>query len=330
MKYSYVIIDDDPRSVLKTQAMASGFQQLQYLGAAHTYDEGLDLILEHQPAVVFLEIQPEDTSSRLSLSLINELHRYLKQVPKIIITTFDKALAFEAIKYEVLDYCVKPVAAGDLRKALLRLQKSTSEPQTIPVPQPAVAHVPVSTTGVAGYPFIVDLPIEASDVPENSGDIDSRTEEHFSDPGSALIGTIVNAEPQGAFTEVEEQTPPEAAKDEKPLIICVKSYGDYRFIEAGDICYLQADNNSTDIHLYNGEMITAFKTLKHFENVLSSPFVRIHNSYIVNIDYVSRIHTGNSVCYIKGTTTKLPFSKSYKENVDAIINSITNGNYLEI
>lgn len=77
-------------------------------------------------------------------------------------------------------------------------------------------------------------------------------------------------------------------------------------------------------------MITAFKTLKHFETVLSSPFVRIHNSYIVNIDYVSRIHTGNAVCYIKNTTTKLPFSKSYKENVDAILNSITKGNYLEI
>ena len=122
----------------------------------------------------------------------------------------------------------------------------------------------------------------------------------------------------------------ETRKEDKPLIICVKSYGDYRFIEAKDICYLQADNNSTDIHLYNGEMITAFKTLKHFEGVLSSPFVRIHNSYIVNIDYVSRIHTGNAVCYIKNTTTKLPFSKSYKENVDSIINSITNGNYLEI
>jgi DNA-binding LytR/AlgR family response regulator len=120
------------------------------------------------------------------------------------------------------------------------------------------------------------------------------------------------------------------SKDEKPLIICVKSYGDYRFIEAKDICYLQADNNSTDIHLYNGEMITAFKTLKHFEGVLTSPFVRIHNSYIVNIDYVSRIHTGNAVCYIKNTTIKLPFSKSYKENVDSIINSITTGNYLEI
>jgi DNA-binding LytR/AlgR family response regulator len=77
-------------------------------------------------------------------------------------------------------------------------------------------------------------------------------------------------------------------------------------------------------------MITAFKTLKHFEGVLSYPFVRIHNSYILNIDYVSRIHTGNAVCHIKNTTTKLPFSKSYKENIDAIITSIASGNYLEI
>ena len=117
---------------------------------------------------------------------------------------------------------------------------------------------------------------------------------------------------------------------EKPLIICVKSYGDYRYIDAKDIAYLQADNNSTDIHLNSGEMITAFKTLKHFEGVMSYPFVRIHNSYIVNIDYVSRIHTGNSVCHIKNTTTKLPFSKSYKENIDAIIGTIASGNYLEI
>jgi DNA-binding LytR/AlgR family response regulator len=117
---------------------------------------------------------------------------------------------------------------------------------------------------------------------------------------------------------------------EKPLIICVKSYGDYRYIEAKDICYLQADNNSTDIHLNTGEMITAFKTLKHFEGLLTYPFVRIHNSYIVNIDYVSRIHTGNAVCHIKNTTTKLPFSKSYKENIDAIIATIASGNYLEI
>jgi DNA-binding LytR/AlgR family response regulator len=165
----------------------------------------------------------------------------------------------------------------------------------------------------------------------NSRQTESVVEKNVIDEMQVLaeIPLEIEIEDDTAFTKDSEDDDV-SNNDDKPLIICVKSYGDYRFIEAKDICYLQADNNSTDIHLYNGEMITAFKTLKHFENVLVSPFVRIHNSYIVNIDYVSRIHTGNSVCYIKNTTTKLPFSKSYKENVDAIINSITKGNYLEI
>lgn len=115
-----------------------------------------------------------------------------------------------------------------------------------------------------------------------------------------------------------------------PLIICVKSYGDYRFIEADQIQYLQADNNSTDIYLRNGEMVTAFKTLKHFESSLPKPFVRVHNSYIVNADLVTRIHTGTATFYLKETAVKIPFSKSYKENVDALLDQISGGNYLEV
>ena len=102
-------------------------------------------------------------------------------------------------------------------------------------------------------------------------------------------------------------------------LICIKSYGDYRFLELDEIAFLKADNNSTDITLNNGEVITAFKTLKYFEENLPSYFFRIHNSYIVNKNYVSRIHTGNTVCYIKNSKTQLPFSKSYKDNVEQII-----------
>ncbi|MGV8994699.1 MAG: LytR/AlgR family response regulator transcription factor [Flavobacterium sp.] len=119
-------------------------------------------------------------------------------------------------------------------------------------------------------------------------------------------------------------------EERRPLVICVKSYGDYRFINASEIFYLKADNNSTDIHLKTGDVITAYKTLKHFEQVLDSPFLRIHNSYIVNIDYVSRIHSGNSSCFIKNSTIKIPFSKTYRSNIEAIIKTMSQGNYIEI
>jgi len=304
MKHKYIVIDDDYNSVVKTRSVAAGFQNLQFVASAANYDDGLDLILEHQPDIVFLEITPGKSHSNLSLHLINELYRYLSKMPKIIVTAKDAELALEALRYEVLDYFVKPVNARDLRKTMLRFEKSLER---------AVAQTPQIVAEAVIETPIIELP-----------EVLEESQEVLTIPDPVLSTEAAVSEPE-TVVEIAE-----ADHKEKPLIICVKSYGDYRFIEANDICYLQADNNSTDIHLNNGEMITAFKTLKHFENVLASPFVRIHNSYIVNIDYVSRIHTGNTVCYIKNTPTKLPFSKSYKENVDAILNNISNGNYLEI
>jgi two-component SAPR family response regulator len=70
MNYSYIIIDDQ-ESVLKTKAMADSFRSL-LLASANNYEEGLNLILEHTPQLIFLEIDPSD-KSKLSLMLINEL-----------------------------------------------------------------------------------------------------------------------------------------------------------------------------------------------------------------------------------------------------------------
>ena len=322
MKHTYVIIDENHESILNTHAVLSRFDNLKLIASATNYDEGLNVILEYNPQIIFLEIDPINKDSRLSLHLINELHRYLKVVPKVIVVTRNMDLAFEAIKFEVFDYFKKPLDFQQLRRTILKFEKSI-----IDVPQFFTDPTVVVDPLVKISQEIIQASI--------ANEIDSEKEEESEVVEKIDTSEIANKIHYYANSEVDviEQSVPfmgNNVPEEKPLIICVKSYGDYRFIEAKEICYLQADNNSTDIHLYNGEMITAFKTLKHFEGSLNSPFVRIHNSYIVNIDYVSRIHTGNAVCYIKNTTIKLPFSKSYKDNVDAIIQSITKGNYLEI
>ncbi|MFB9077829.1 LytR/AlgR family response regulator transcription factor [Flavobacterium procerum] len=267
-KYSYIIIDDDPESAVNTRTVADGFSELSFFGSASDYEEGLALVLEQQPALIFLEIAPQNIPSNLSFSFINELYRYLSTVPKIIITTPKKDLAFEAIKYDVFDYIVKPVIQIDLLKLILKLDKSTLASESIKIKNE------ITTSAV---------------------------------PFARMAQRIA-----------------------EPLIICIKSYGDYRYINAEDICYFQADNNSTDIYLNSGEMITAFKTLKLFESVLTFPFIRIHNSYVINRNYISRIHSGNSMCYIKNSSKKIPFSKTYKANVDLIIADFAAGNYLEV
>ena len=303
MNQTYIIIDDDKGSVLKTQAIAERFKNLSFVASANNYDDGVNLILEHQPRLVFLEIDPADKKSNLSLALINELYRYLRIVPKIIITTSQKDLAYEALQYEVTDYLLKPLNINDFRKAILKFDRAIKSDLPYLEEKNPVATFEVLDEALVDELETAEIDVEVIDIP---------TDENQS----------VTLSPAEVSGEISKQ---------QSLVICVKSYGDYRYIDSDDVLYFEADNNSTDIHLNNGEMITAFKTLKHFETVLPPmQFLRIHNSYIINVNQVSRIHTGNTVCYIKNSTTKLPFSKSYKENVDLIISRIAAGNYLEI
>lgn len=391
---TFVIIDDNYENGLKTKAVAESFQNLSCLAYSDNYDEGLDAILEYNPDIVFLEVDPESKDSNLSLNLINELYRYLNKIPKIFVTAKDNSYCLSAFKHGVSNYFISPIQQKDLRKSIIIIEK---ELETIPKISVPVDHTVFSTVKSievnqpkevvyaeniqkTSAPIVDVTPVTFSKTIEENNpqtfveeevtvheEIEFDDKSLFENPNEEVLleEEIVVAEEELSETNVAVEPtftpeddifdatintftesvslPENKAKEEKevrfkqlentldkPLIICVKSYGDYRYIEAKDVCYLQADNNSTDIHINTGEMITAFKTLKHFENALNYPFVRIHNSYIVNTDYVSRIHTGNAVCHIKNTTTKLPFSKSYKENVDAIIGEIAAGNYLEI
>ena len=431
MKHSYIIVDDNHESILNTQATAMRFQNLAYMGYATNYDSALNLILEHQPSLIFLEINPLKKESNLSLNLINELHHYLTVIPKIIVTAKDQSLVFRAMEYGVADYLMKPLEINAFRKAIFKFEKSVSQ-YTAPnpvaqqsVPQQALTfsdflrHEPfekpivkeeaqptvdkeneviaqeliseINVVEAAAEAITIEKEedevqkaheteeqsevesvednleiseeettdeieesISETDLIENT-EVDENLAEIISEEGIEFDTTEVEKievetvqETETTFeekTEIVESSEENnndgtitilpgqkvVVEQEQPLVICVKSYGDYRYIDSRDIIYFEADNNSVDIHLKDGEMVTAFKTLKVFENVLpASQFLRIHNSYIINVNQVARIHTGNSVCYIKNSTVKLPFSKSYKENVELIIHRIASGNYLEI
>ncbi len=100
--------------------------------------------------------------------------------------------------------------------------------------------------------------------------------------------------------------------------LCLKSYKDFQYINTDEILYLQADNNATDFIMKDGSVISAFKTLKTFENSLPKNFIRVHQSYILNMDYVSRINYGKNICALKTGKKQLPFSKTYKSNIDSL------------
>ncbi len=114
-------------------------------------------------------------------------------------------------------------------------------------------------------------------------------------------------------------------KGDKPEKMCIRSNTDYRFIEMEDLVFLRADNNTTDLYLLNGKKVSAYKPLKFFEEELPPGFLRVHNSYIVNTFFVTRINFGKSNLTLKGYDELLPFSKSYRKKVEGLKEQLKEG-----
>ena len=116
-----------------------------------------------------------------------------------------------------------------------------------------------------------------------------------------------------SLLKFQKQKPVEILKT-----ICLKSNKDYRYLCVNDILFLKADNNTTDFYMSDGTIIGAYKTLKTFENSLPNNFLRIHKSYIINSNCISRIHYGKSICTLNNSAYKLPFTKTFLDNVNFI------------
>lgn len=60
-------------------------------------------------------------------------------------------------------------------------------------------------------------------------------------------------------------------------------------VKLGDIVYLKSDNNYTEFHVQDGEVILVSKTLKSYEKQLKPYlFIRIHQSFLINVRYISK------------------------------------------
>ncbi len=133
-----------------------------------------------------------------------------------------------------------------------------------------------------------------------------------------LINPLTEIEVRKTILKFQKKNPFKAKKN-----ICLKSYKDYQYLETDEILFLKADNNTTDFYMSDGNIINAFKTLKTFEDLLPTNFLRIHKSYIINKNYVSRIQYGKLICTIKKTSHNIPFSKTYYDNVETMKNTLS-------
>lgn len=114
-----IIIDDDLRDKEILEMMLEKYcsNEICIAGYARNTDMGYELILEKKPDVIFLDVELDTESG---FDLLKKFSEYSFKV--IFVTAYDK-YAVKAIKFNALDYVLKPVVITELVEAIQKLKK---------------------------------------------------------------------------------------------------------------------------------------------------------------------------------------------------------------
>ena len=228
-----IIIDDEPlaRSLLKEYLQA--YKNIELVEECNDGFEGVKAIQQHNPDIIFLDIQMPKINGFEMLELIDN-------PPHVIFTTAFEEYAVKAFETYALDYLLKPFSKERFDKSIQKLLHQKSPIQT------------------------------------------------------------------EALLETAAQTPVQNNR------IVVKDGGKIKIIPVGQVQYLEAADDYVKIHISEGSFLKK-KTMQYFEQLLQPHhFVRIHRSFIINTQLITRIDPYEKESHLVLLTSgaKLPVSKA--------------------
>ena len=230
-----VIIDDEPlaRSIVKEYLQS--YDEIKIIAECNDGFEGLKAIQQHEPDLIFLDIQMPKINGCEMLELI-------ENPPPVIFTTAFDEYAIKAFESNAVDYLLKPFSKDRFDKAIQKyLHQKKVSPQ--------------------------------------------KTE---------------------AILESAAQSPVQQNR------VVVKDGSKIKIIPVNQIQYLEAADDYVKIFTAEGSFLKK-KTMSYFEQSLQAfQFARVHRSYIVNTQLITRIdaYEKDSHLLLLSTGAKLPVSKA--------------------
>jgi len=96
--------------------------------------------------------------------------------------------------------------------------------------------------------------------------------------------------------------------------IALPTLNGYRFVNIKDIIRCESDNNYTNFYLQTTEQLIVTRTLKEYEIMLKEDsFVRVHQSHLVNLDFVEQYIKGDGGTVIMSDGSEVEISRRKKE-----------------
>jgi two-component system LytT family response regulator len=231
-----LIIDDEPlaRSIVKEYLQY--YPEIELVQECNDGFEGVKAINQHQPDLIFLDIQMPKINGFEMLELIdNPLN--------VIFTTAFEEYAIKAFETHAVDYLLKPFSKERFDKAMQKLLQQQQK---------------------------------------------------------------VSAEKTKEVIETAAQSPMQSSR------IVVKDGSKIKIIPVTQIQYLEAADDYVKIFAGEGSFLKK-KTMQFFEESLAPfHFVRVHRSYILNTQLITRIdaHEKDSHLAMLSSGARVPVSKA--------------------
>ncbi len=95
------------------------------------------------------------------------------------------------------------------------------------------------------------------------------------------------------------------------------------FVNLDDIIYCKSDGNYTTVYLINDEKHLLSKIIKEVQEIINSThFIRIHQSYLVNINFVKEYIKSDGYYLVLQNGTSIPVSKANRGFLQKTIENI--------
>ncbi|MGD0577487.1 MAG: LytTR family DNA-binding domain-containing protein [Bryobacteraceae bacterium] len=124
-----VVADDEAPALDELVFLLRGFSEIEVVATAHNGPEAVAMIEQHEPDLVFLDVQMPGLDG---LGVINKLRADHAPMPSFVLCTAYDQYALEAFRLEVLDYLLKPVDRERLSLTVERVRRQMldTEPPT--------------------------------------------------------------------------------------------------------------------------------------------------------------------------------------------------------
>lgn len=118
--YRTIVIDDERLAREELKSILTGFTQIEVIGEARNGEEGIELITELEPDLIFLDVSMPGMTGF-------EMLKKLDQIPRVIFVTAYDEFALKAFDVNALDYILKPLDPKRLTETLEKLKNSDDE-----------------------------------------------------------------------------------------------------------------------------------------------------------------------------------------------------------